>query len=225
MKILPTRDILLIKADKPKGESESGLLIAEKICTKCDTLKPETEFYWDKSYTRYRADCKRCQNDATKKRYSSKEAIEKRLLSNRIYHKREAEKVAERKRHYYKENREQILEYHHNWLVENANTDEYKAKRAFHNKRWKQNNPVQVRLNHHKRRAQTTNKVVKEEITNWLSKICGICSEYIETSFHIDHILPLSRGGLHEASNLQLAHPVCNLKKNKKTQEEYLCNR
>lgn len=30
MKILPTRDILLIKADKPKGESESGLLIAQE---------------------------------------------------------------------------------------------------------------------------------------------------------------------------------------------------
>ena len=30
MKIQPTRDVVLIKADKPKGESESGILLAEE---------------------------------------------------------------------------------------------------------------------------------------------------------------------------------------------------
>lgn len=30
MKIKPARDIVLIKADKPKGESESGILISEE---------------------------------------------------------------------------------------------------------------------------------------------------------------------------------------------------
>lgn len=30
MKILPTRDILLIKADKPKSESDLGILISEE---------------------------------------------------------------------------------------------------------------------------------------------------------------------------------------------------
>jgi co-chaperonin GroES (HSP10) len=30
MKISPTRDVILIKADKPKGESESGILLAEE---------------------------------------------------------------------------------------------------------------------------------------------------------------------------------------------------
>lgn len=30
MKISPLRDLLLIKADKPKGETESGLLVSEE---------------------------------------------------------------------------------------------------------------------------------------------------------------------------------------------------
>lgn len=42
---------------------------------------------------------------------------------------------------------------------------------------------------------------------------CGICGEKIEGAFHVDHVIPLSKGGSHGYSNVQPAHPVCNLKK------------
>lgn len=44
--------------------------------------------------------------------------------------------------------------------------------------------------------------------------VCGICGEAIMEDFHLDHILPLSRGGEHCYENVQLAHPFCNLSKN-----------
>jgi 5-methylcytosine-specific restriction endonuclease McrA len=44
--------------------------------------------------------------------------------------------------------------------------------------------------------------------------VCGICGEDIDpTDFHVDHILPLARGGPHVYSNVQIAHPECNIRK------------
>lgn len=44
---------------------------------------------------------------------------------------------------------------------------------------------------------------------NWR---CGICGEAIPAGeeFHVDHIIPVSRGGSDHADNLQMAHARCN---------------
>jgi 5-methylcytosine-specific restriction endonuclease McrA len=42
---------------------------------------------------------------------------------------------------------------------------------------------------------------------------CGICHKPIRGDFHVDHIVPLSRGGEHSYANTQPAHPRCNMKK------------
>ena len=46
--------------------------------------------------------------------------------------------------------------------------------------------------------------------------ICGICDAPILEDFHVDHIVPLSRGGKHSYANAQAAHPSCNIKKGAK---------
>ena len=88
--------------------------------------------------------------------------------------------------------------------------------------RFRANNPEQNRftnrMNKAKRRARLNNARVekyikKTNITNWGLGICGICGESLEGDYHIDHIIPLSGGGEHSASNLQLAHPICNRQK------------
>lgn len=44
--------------------------------------------------------------------------------------------------------------------------------------------------------------------------ICGICGEDVDPlNFHVDHIIPISRGGEHSYANAQVAHPVCNARK------------
>ncbi len=43
---------------------------------------------------------------------------------------------------------------------------------------------------------------------------CGICKQYVEPDdFHVDHRIPLSRGGQHGYVNCQPAHPLCNNRK------------
>lgn len=45
---------------------------------------------------------------------------------------------------------------------------------------------------------------------------CGICGGHLDPhteEFHVDHILPVARGGDSSLDNLQLAHPSCNSSK------------
>lgn len=42
---------------------------------------------------------------------------------------------------------------------------------------------------------------------------CAICREKLGDDIHVDHIVPLARGGLNRRSNLQLACGLCNIKK------------
>jgi HNH endonuclease len=59
---------------------------------------------------------------------------------------------------------------------------------------------------------------VKREVFRQLQdngNICGICGLVISSTdkVHIDHIVPVRRGGTNEASNLQVVHEKCNLVK------------
>lgn len=51
---------------------------------------------------------------------------------------------------------------------------------------------------------------------------CPYCLTEIVGRYHVDHILPLSRGGSNEASNIQLLCPSCNHHKSNKTPSEFL---
>lgn len=48
--------------------------------------------------------------------------------------------------------------------------------------------------------------------------ICGICRERVDpmTAWEVDHIKPISKGGLHCYANVQLAHRKCNRSKGAK---------
>jgi 5-methylcytosine-specific restriction endonuclease McrA len=44
--------------------------------------------------------------------------------------------------------------------------------------------------------------------------VCGICGDDVDPmDFHVDHIVPLARGGPHIYANVQVAHPACNMRK------------
>lgn len=48
--------------------------------------------------------------------------------------------------------------------------------------------------------------------------VCGICLKPIDSSdkWHVDHVVPLSKGGVHSYANTQPAHAFCNMSKGSK---------
>lgn len=62
----------------------------------------------------------------------------------------------------------------------------------------------------------------REEIIARDHSICQLCGNACERhDIHIDHDLPLSRGGQHTRSNVHVAHAECNLRKGHMTTAEY----
>lgn len=46
---------------------------------------------------------------------------------------------------------------------------------------------------------------------------CGICGNFVqEADFHVDHVIPITLGGMHGYVNVQPAHPLCNKRKSGK---------
>ncbi len=53
--------------------------------------------------------------------------------------------------------------------------------------------------------------------------VCALCNKKFNSKkdITIDHIIPMSKGGIDELSNMQLAHDYCNLMKADMTPEEF----
>ena len=90
-------------------------------------------------------------------------------------------------------------------------------------RKWKEANPEKVKYSwltyNHKKRVGNKGDVDIPKLVNGWDGNCGICSENVDGSYHIDHIYPISKGGLHTQSNLQLTHPRCNRVKSNKIME------
>lgn len=104
---------------------------------------------------------------------------------------------------------------------------------AIRNRRWMDRHPEQVqaarrewnRNNQDKlwgykqvrrlrERNACTERVVRSEVFSMSNGLCGICHLPVDPGrFHVDHIIPLSKGGSHCYANVQLAHPLCNQRK------------
>ncbi len=49
---------------------------------------------------------------------------------------------------------------------------------------------------------------------------CAYCGEALD-KYHIDHVVPIAQGGIHEPSNWALSCPSCNYGKHARTPEQW----
>lgn len=95
-------------------------------------------------------------------------------------------------------------------------------------RRFRETNPERAsvvgRLHGNARRARKRNAFVESVHPATVfargGGACGICSLPIDptSKWHIDHIVPLSRGGEHSYANTQPAHAACNMHKGARTE-------
>ena len=127
--------------------------------------------------------------------------------------KAKAQKKAERIR-----NRKKRAAYNREWRRKNKATHQAKSKA------WILKNIDRVRL---LKRVSQMNRAVRIRSNGKLSRNlpnqlmnsqggkCAICKLTL-TKFHMDHIIPISRGGPNMDANIQLTCPTCNLQKSNK---------
>jgi HNH endonuclease len=122
-----------------------------------------------------------------------------------VYKKAWAEAHPDYKREWYLANRERVLE-----------QTKAGAKRRFEEDperiRAMQRNTVARRRA--KQREAHVENVDPRMVWNRDGGVCGICGEPAEMDdWHLDHIVPIVRGGEHSYANVQVAHPLCNWRK------------
>lgn len=68
------------------------------------------------------------------------------------------------------------------------------------------------------RKEVRTTQFIRKQLINNNGAICALCNKPIETmkDCTIDHIIPVSKGGLTTIENCQLAHKNCNQRKGNK---------
>ncbi|MBZ5726369.1 MAG: HNH endonuclease [Acidobacteriia bacterium] len=98
--------------------------------------------------------------------------------------------------------------------------------------RWREANPAILSAHSAKRRALTRGATVGdpkavaaiyEKAKSKRRVRCAYCGRYPRVGErHVDHVIPLAKGGPHTAANLRITCAQCNLSKGVKTAEEFL---
>ncbi|MFI6594983.1 HNH endonuclease [Nonomuraea sp. NPDC050536] len=81
-----------------------------------------------------------------------------------------------------------------------------------------------------KKQASTGDPVRFSEIAERDKWTCGLCRKRVAPALawpdpmspSLDHVIPLTKGGLHDPANVQLAHLQCNTRKNNRGGGEQL---
>ena len=145
------------------------------------------------------------------------------------YNKENAEKISQRNKAWYQEHREKRSEYNKKWKRDNnEKVSEYNQKWCIDNQEYKKKHRTEhseaYRSYAHKRRSQTKSGEPSKVIAQWEKsqpKICYWCHTKCPKSYHVDHYVPLSKGGLHTINNLRISCPRCNLTKSSKDPYEF----
>jgi 5-methylcytosine-specific restriction endonuclease McrA len=211
-----------------------------KKCPTCKEIKDINLFYKNK----YRKDgidseCKICKNKRTTKfRKNHKDLIksidkksyyknhDKKLLSKKKYWAKNREKLNEKERNFYQNNKELILERQRIYHLK------HKEKRNLSCKKRYEENPMEYILRAKERKISKRTTSDKTITVNSLKLLienqnykCVYCSSDLRTTDkHLDHIIPISKGGIHSIKNVQWVCKDCNLSKSDNINDKWKNN-
>lgn len=181
-----------------------------KVCRDCRAEKPVTDFHKSTNYKDGRQNrCGEC-TLAYGAKIHAKETPE---------HRRERlDRKNERARVYYAANPHKKAEYTRRTTAQNTER----------HRKWREQNRERFRAilsaSNYKRRQLVKGGMTGLQTKAWFDaqkKVCHWCGKKCADLPTIDHVIPLARGGMHEARNLVIACKPCNSRKHAKDPIEF----
>jgi 5-methylcytosine-specific restriction endonuclease McrA len=175
-----------------------------KRCSKCGELKPATTEYFSRKRNSLRAECKTCCAAYTRAWRTANPA--QKRASNQAW-------------------REAHPDYSREWRIIN------RASASAYDRAWYEANPEKKQAQILRRRAKKSgaesgctasdlNAIRASQTDNKGQLICWRCHKPINGTPHLDHFIPLDKGGKHAPGNLHYMHAKCNLNKSNKHPHE-----
>jgi len=146
------------------------------------------------------------------------ENTEAAVATRKKYYKINQTAILAQKREYQKENSERLKEYLKNYYKENKETLQEKSRQYCKDHRAQKNAHESARRTLKLSQTPELTKVEKEKIVI-LYKIAQSIKRTTGVLMHVDHIIPVSKGGLHHPLNLQVITATENLEKADKMPE------
>lgn len=214
-----------------------------KRCSKCGEEKPATLEYFHRRNLSRDGLCHKCKVCVRAYQVANRERIAERRRTYRA----ESPKYKEYMRAWRAENRAHVAEYEHAyWAMNKERKAEYRSANKEHiDKRarayyivnkaryraresaYRTANPERGRYKSNLYRARKCNAEgthtvddIKAQYKRQKGK-CFWCGVKVGKIFHVDHVVPLSRGGSNDVSNLVVACPTCNLSKHNRMPHEW----
>jgi 5-methylcytosine-specific restriction endonuclease McrA len=196
-----------------------------KECRTCGEFKSFAEFHKDKRQPDgHVSKCKTCRNERMKQYYEeNKEDV---LQRNAQYVEKNKVKVKKLRKKYYDANQEYITQRERNRWRENAEVLKEKKRQWGKTKQGQEayyRSRTKRRSYKHKVDFTPFERTTILERDKWTCQSCGCKVHDRHTGdwntydkAHIDHIIPVSKGGNSEPSNLQVLCRTCNLSKQDK---------
>jgi 5-methylcytosine-specific restriction endonuclease McrA len=189
-----------------------------KTCSKCNETKPLDRFSKNRrSKDGLQVHCKSCEAAW----YAANR--ERKAETGAAWHAANRERKAATNAAWYATNHERKAETGAAWYA--ANRERMAATVAA----WKKANPDKVTAHSQRRRARKRNAAGTFTSEQWLARLayhenkCVYCGS--PDNLHIEHQIPLARGGTNWPSNLVPACGTCNRSKGTRTPKQFLAYR
>lgn len=200
-----------------------------KTCTMCKTEKPFDDFPKEPRMADGRRNqCKRCRDFRKREQMANSPELQRKAVERAArYYQEHQEEIIAKVRVYAQENRDKILEKHKEYWHTRVDKEAYneakserRKDRYKHDLEFKEKRLQDGRHSSKIRRYRTRGAGGSHTRKEWLdlcqrhNNTCLCCGERGELTR--DHILPISRGGNNDISNIQPLCLGCNLRKNNK---------